>query len=304
MKILYPFWNKEQKRLRFLPRLILLFIFYELFSTAITFLVYHCGFFPFDSPAATGLVILATSALPVFLAGRLLDRRRFSEFGFHIDRAWLKSLWFGVLLGAVLMVAIFIIELAFGWITILDFFGVNTMRSSIPTIGYFWSQFFQSLLFYFCAALSEELFFRAYPIRNLRESLGSLKINPKQLRWLAAILTSLVFGLAHLGNPYSSWISTFNIFVAGMMLALPFILSGELAFSIGLHFSWNFFQGVVFGFPISGTIASANLVRLQQNGPEILTGGYFGPEAGLLGLAAMLIGSGTIYFFYLKQNRV
>jgi len=303
MKILYPFWNKEQKRLRFLLRLILLLIFYELISTALTYLVYRCGFFPFDSPAATGLVILATAVLPVYLAGRLLDRRRFSEFGFHIDRAWLKSLLFGVLLGAVLMAAIFIIELAFGWITILDFFGVNTMRSSIPTIGYFWSQFFQSLLFYFCAALSEELFFRAYPIRNLRESLGSLKINPKQLSWLAAILTSLVFGLAHLGNPYSSWISTFNIFVAGMMLALPFILSGELAFSIGLHFSWNFFQGVVFGFPISGTVASANLVRLQQSGPEILTGGYFGPEAGLLGLAAMLIGSGAIYFFYLKQNR-
>ncbi len=303
MKIIGIYWNKAQKRLRLLPRLVLFVAFYELLSALLSILVNQSGYFPFfDSPAALGLIVLGMTILTVFLAGRLLDRRKFADFGFHFDRRWMRNLGFGVLLGALLMAAVFIIELSYGWITIVEFFGVNTMLSSITTIGYFWSQFFQTLLFYFCAAFAEELFFRAYPIKNLLESFNNLKINQKTLGWLAAIVTSLVFGLAHLGNPNSSWISTFNIFIAGMMLSLPLILNGELALSIGLHFSWNFFQGVIFGFPISGTLSAANLIRIQQSGPESMTGGAFGPEAGLLGLAAMLVGSAAIMFYFSKQN--
>jgi hypothetical protein len=86
------------------------------------------------------------------------------------------------------------------------------------------------------------------------------------------------------------------------MLCIGFIYSKQAALSIGLHFTWNFFQGVIFGFPISGTISPANLIRINQQGPELLTGGSFGPEAGLVGLAVMLLGSFVI-IRYLKRRQ-
>ena len=70
---------------------------------------------------------------------------------------------------------------------------------------------------------------------------------------------------------------------------------------IGLHFAWNFFQGPVFGFPVSGTQTST-LLQLEPVGPELLTGGRFGPEASLVGVAAELLGIALLWWWASRRS--
>ena len=68
-----------------------------------------------------------------------------------------------------------------------------------------------------------------------------------------------------------------------------------------MHLGWNFFEGVVFGFPVSG-LDIYPLARIRVTGPEIWTGGAFGPEAGLIVIPALLAGAGFIYFYTLNRK--
>ncbi len=296
------FWDRELRRLRLLFRLVLYIAIILLGFFGFSLLVGMTGAYAlFNSRIAIGLMEIGLALLAVWAAGRVLDHRAFAEFGFRFDRNWLRDLAFGLALGAFLMAAIFLVEWALGWIHIRGLFGTNTALSSLPTRADFWNQFGQSLIFYTLAAVPRNC--SSAPIPSQPEGRAAQQAHQQgQAAWLAAILTSVMFGLAHLGNPHATWISTLNIFFAGIMLSLGFIYSGQAALSIGLHFTWNFFQGVIFGFPISGTASSANLIRIEQRGAELLTGGSFGPEAGLVGLAAMVIGSLLIVRYYQRRQ--
>lgn len=104
------------------------------------------------------------------------------------------------------------------------------------------------------------------------------------------LISSAIFGLLHLGNPNATWASAAGIFFAGLFLALGFVRTGQLWLSIGLHIGWNFFEGIVFGFPVSG-FATFPLIRYSISGPTLWSGGAFGPEAGLIVLPALFLGA-------------
>jgi membrane protease YdiL (CAAX protease family) len=245
----------------------------------------------------SALFALLIIVVSIAVAGWLADHRRFAEFGFHFSSAWWRQLVFGLLLGAVLMVLIFAIQLALGWIEI-DATSVSS-RASTPFVV----AIMQPIILFICVGIYEELLMRGYLLKNVAEGLSFEPLGNRGGVWIAYITTSLIFGVLHAGNPNATVLSTFNIAVAGLFLGLGMLLTGELAIPIGLHITWNFFQGNVFGMPVSGTKwVGATVLQSAETGPDLWTGGTFGPEAGLLGIIAMLIGSlATIW--YVRRTR-
>jgi hypothetical protein len=124
-------------------------------------------------------------------------------------------------------------------------------------------------------AFTEELLFRGILFRWIEEFGGS---------WLALVVTSALFGLAHIFNPNATWFSSFAIAVeAGLLLGAAYMLTRSLWLPMGLHAGWNFTQGEIFDVPVSG-IDEHGLVQAQLSGPELLSGGAFGLEASVIAL--------------------
>jgi len=245
-----------------------------------------------DSPAiplASGVAGLVGAVLSVWLAGRFLDGRPFSDFGFHLAGGWWLDLLFGMVLGALLITAIFLVELGFGWVEVVGAF--ETFGTSAP----FALSLLLPVAMYLCVGIYEETVFRGYQIKNAAEGLDYPAFGPRGAVLVAWVLSSVFFGLLHADNPSATVASTLNVALAGLMLGFGYVVSGELAIPIGLHITWNFFQGGVYGFPVSGFGPfGATLLATRQTGPQLWTGGSFGPEAGLLAPIFMLLGISLI----------
>ncbi len=226
--------------------------------------------------------------LSVFLARRYLDRRSFVSLGLHWNRQAMLDLLFSFGLAGFLMALIYSIEWAAGW---LKFEGFAWQQLPLSTV------ILRSLLGLLSIGVTvawlEELRDRGYLLQNLKDGLN--------LPW-ALFLSSSAFAAGHLGNPNASWISTLGLFLAGFFLAYGWVRTRQLWISLGLHAGWNFFEGIVFGFPVSGT-ASFHLIKQTVSGPEWITGGAFGPEAGLILILAMAIGTMLIHYWSRERLR-
>lgn len=223
-------------------------------------------------------------SLSVLIAGRYVDRRRLRDFGFRLDRDWWLDCGFGLTLGAGLMTLLFLVELAAGWVRVT---GIAQPR------GGFAVRFLGLVVVFVIVGIYEELLARGYLLTNAGEGLVGW-VGERGAVLGAILLSSLVFGLAHANNPNATTTSVVAIVLAGGMLAAGYVLTGELAVPIGLHVTWNLFQGGVYGFPVSGLGVGASVLVVEGSGPRVLTGGDFGPEAGLLGIGAMVLGTAAI----------
>ena len=117
------------------------------------------------------------------------------------------------------------------------------------------------------------------------------------------IVSSAFFGLIHLGNPNASILAILNIFLVGIFLGLYVIKTNDLWGVCGLHAAWNWTQGNIFGFEVSGQkVASGSLMSLKLTGAEWVTGGGFGPEAGMVAALVLSIGIIIVYFIPLHKS--
>jgi len=224
------------------------------------------------------LTIFVTS---IYIARRFLDKRSFVSLGLQINKQAFTDIFSGIAITFLMMGSIYFAETAAGWLTFESFAWQNESVSNVLT------GVLTFLAVFIFVGWNEELLSRGYHLQTLASGTN--------LFW-GVIISSSLFGLGHLGNPNATWVSAAGIFFAGIFLAYGYLRTGQLWLSIGLHIGWNFFEGVVFGFPVSG-LDIYRLIRHQVQGPEIWTGGAFGPEAGLIILPTLAMGSGLIYFY-------
>jgi membrane protease YdiL (CAAX protease family) len=105
-------------------------------------------------------------------------------------------------------------------------------------------------------------------------------------RRIAAVLIAAgLFGMTHMFFAGASPLSVLSNSLGGVAYALAFVLTGRIWLGFGLHFAWNFVQGPMLGFIVSGHALGRGLFRIDDFGPDWLTGGAYGPEGGIVGLA-------------------
>ncbi|MES2633114.1 MAG: type II CAAX endopeptidase family protein [Pseudomonadota bacterium] len=131
-------------------------------------------------------------------------------------------------------------------------------------------------------AIAEEIIFRGVLFRISEEGLGT---------WWALAISALFFGGVHIMNKGATVWSSIAIAVeAGVLLGLAYNVTRSLPLVMGIHMTWNFTQGAIFGIPVSGTNASGYLVSTRP-GPEWLSGGGFGAEASVVAVLISVVAS-------------
>ncbi|MFN8427166.1 MAG: type II CAAX endopeptidase family protein [Anaerolineales bacterium] len=233
----------------------------------------------------TTLVQTFAFTTSIFLARRFLDKQSIESLGLKINWQALFDLLAGIGVTFIQMGLIYVVMRSLGWLTFKGFaWDVDPLGQVIGNTLIF-------LFVFILVGWNEELLSRGYHLQTLASGFN--------LFW-GVIISSTVFGFLHIFNPGSSWVAVLGITVAGFYFAFAYLRTKQLWLPIGLHIGWNFFEGVVFGFPVSG-LDIYPLTRIDVTGPVLWTGGAFGPEAGLIVLPSLIVGGLLIYLF--TRNR-
>lgn len=142
---------------------------------------------------------------------------------------------------------------------------------------------------------SEEIMTRGYMLPRL---------SAKFRRPAAVAITSLFFGLLHTGNSGFSIIAFMNLILIAVFFAMLSIHTQEIWTVCAVHSVWNFAQGNLFGFEVSGIVPTASLFQTEsvKTGRDILTGGAFGPEGGLIVSGVILISILILVLIHQKKG--
>jgi uncharacterized protein len=290
--------NDQENRLRAFWRIFTFLILYFICTLLIAFLISLSK--PYLSSPYQQLLryLLNASVLTalIWMMGAQIDIRSLTSFGLKLDKTWFKEFAIGVGIASGVSIFMYLTGYLFGWFEISGWGWVRV--STIP----FFEMFILYLLMMLCVGYYEELVFRGYIGLNLFEGFnGKSGESPLRGAIISIATVSILFAIAHANNPNFTYFSLSNIFLAGIMLGWPYFFSGSLALPVGLHFAWNFVQGPVLGLPVSGIIFTSSMVQTSRVGPDIITGGKFGIEGGLMGSVALLLV--VILTWWLMKNR-
>ncbi len=255
---------------------ILLFLLFLFAAASIVFFL--ASFVISDLALYAPLLLVISVFIATVMMVRMFEKRPIPSVGLPVHRRMPLEIVQGIAIGGVMMSVVFIMQYGAGWIE-LEWRDLE----SADIVGILVT----SMVIFILAGFGEELFFRGYPFQTLVESIKAP---------VAVVVMSLAFTAAHMMNPNISMLGLFNIFLAGVWLSVAYLKTRTLWFPTGLHVSWNFFQGTIFSYPVSGQVFDdRSLFAISVTGPAILTGGEFGPEGSLITTVVLILGTLYIY---------
>lgn len=220
--------------------------------------------------------------LSVVFFWKVIDKKPISDIGITNIKTGYKDLLKGLAFGAVSMIIVFVILL----ITKNIYFENNLLKPNLDV------SLITGLITFIFVGVNEELFCRGYCITVLNQSYN---------RYISIIWSAVIFSLLHSFNDNMSVISYLNLFLFAILAAYMFEKSKNICMCIGYHITWNYFQGSILGFQVSGqNILSMYNVDLSNN--NIITGGGFGPEGGIIVTFVILLGILYVWKVYKPQN--
>jgi membrane protease YdiL (CAAX protease family) len=283
------FYNANEQRLTAGVRIVIQFALF--FSAYILTIVVTSGIDNYYvSNLTQELLLIPFGIISIYLPIYFFDKRKFSHIGFQFSRKWVFDFFYGISIGGILMLFVFLLLLTFNKIEI-----TSIIHSDYNY--YFPIEISGRFLGYLSIGFIEEAFSRGYHIKNISEGLNKKNNGEKSSVIFAWIISSVIFGILHGANPDVSILGIINLFLIGFLYGYAYVVSGSLAFPIGLHTAWNFFQGNVFGFNVSGFKPEVTFILTKNIDNDLISGGNFGPEAGLIMLPTILIGFILSYFF-------
>ncbi len=226
------------------------------------------------------IVTLVFVFLIIYFFRKFIDRKSIVSLGFSIkNRA--KDIIFALAFGFIIMALGFSLLLIFGNLEIIAF-------NFVPYV------MFISLITLLAVSLIEEIIFRGYLLNNLLESIN---------KYIALVIISVIFAVLHSLNANFTIAGLINLTLFGILIGIPYIINQNLWFPISFHLSWNYSQGPIFGFFVSGKGEGIKFLITQNlQGDPLITGGNFGFEGSVILTIILAISILILKYFY-KTNK-
>lgn len=215
---------------------------------------------------------------------KVIEKNSLSSLGF-VKRNWLKYLAWGILLSLLQMGVIALVYQVCG----IGTFELNEL--SLEPILFILGLF----PFWLLQGGTEEVATRGWLLTRI-----AARTNLP----LAIVISSSLFGILHMGNAGVTYLSVLNIILDGVLAGLLFIYTDSIWLVVAQHGTWNYVQGNLLGFQVSGTGADASIFSFTMgSGPDWLTGGEFGAEGSIITTLVLLVSVVIVYLLGERNER-
>jgi uncharacterized protein len=223
--------------------------------------------------------------VPLLIAGAVmakLEGRKMAYYGLPWRNTLGRQFWLGVIIGFPTMTAV---------VAAMHLAGVLSFTEGTPRGSVIWLYAIAYALFFIVGALFEEFLCRGYLLFTLMTGVGF---------WPAAVLSSLLFGILHTGNPGETLFGCFSTGVFGFLFCVMLRRTGSLWMPVGFHAAYNWGEAFFYGTPDSGMLSEQRFLTAKLSGPVWLTGGTAGPEGSCLCVAIVVLV--TIAFAFWRRE--
>jgi Predicted protease of the Abi (CAAX) family len=233
-----------------------------------------------ESAVVGQLHMFVSIILTGFIWSRYIYREKFKSIGLTpFGKSGRRELLWGLFYGTIAIVLGFLISYSAGVI-------------HIDSVGYP-GDFLISIFIMILVAIGEEVLTRGYIQRRFMKVYGN---------FTALILSSAIFMIMHMLNANLTLLAYINLFLAGILLGTAYIVTKSLWLPIGLHFAWNFMQGPVMGFAVSGQTTGSVVNQHFVAGSDWLSGGAFGFEGSVPCIIIVLLLVLVLYRYHRVKN--